>query len=471
MSKLLLMQTLSSLLSAINDAIWLYNLSQKKFIYLNQRLADIYDISIAAIEEDPKFWRKYIHPLDYSYVIEQTEKAFNGESIEIEYRILVNGEVRWISDKKVAATDEEGNVVITGILSDITKRKTDETILLDTERTFRYLFINNPNPLWTYDCETLKFLAVNNAAITKYGYSREEFLSMTIADIRPEEDIPSLINSVKKVKSQFYDSGRTWRHLKKNGELIYVNISGHGIKHQGRNAELVMAHDITEQIKNQQLITLAKENLDALINNIKDHIWSIDGHYNVLSANNSFRDIIRKGLGRDLEIGDSIFMPEFAPEAKQLWRKYYDRALTGEVVQFIDQIKLPGNDPYFSETKLSPIFNNQEVVGVACISSNIEERLETQKKIMNHNQSLLELISIASHEIRGPIASLLGLSEVFNTQNYADPFNAEIITLMQNTSRQLDDLIHKLVDKTYALQQENQLRYSVRQNRSENEPL
>ncbi|WP_256010987.1 PAS domain S-box protein [Desertivirga xinjiangensis] len=465
------MQTLSSLLSAINDAIWLYNLSQKKFIYLNQRLADIYDISIAAIEEDPKFWRKYIHPLDYSYVIEQTEKAFNGESIEIEYRILVNGEVRWISDKKVAATDEEGNVVITGILSDITKRKTDETILLDTERTFRYLFINNPNPLWTYDCETLKFLAVNNAAITKYGYSREEFLSMTIADIRPEEDIPSLINSVKKVKSQFYDSGRTWRHLKKNGELIYVNISGHGIKHQGRNAELVMAHDITEQIKNQQLITLAKENLDALINNIKDHIWSIDGHYNVLSANNSFRDIIRKGLGRDLEIGDSIFMPEFAPEAKQLWRKYYDRALTGEVVQFIDQIKLPGNDPYFSETKLSPIFNNQEVVGVACISSNIEERLETQKKIMNHNQSLLELISIASHEIRGPIASLLGLSEVFNTQNYADPFNAEIITLMQNTSRQLDDLIHKLVDKTYALQQENQLRYSVRQNRSENEPL
>ena len=471
MSKLLLMQTLSSLLSTIHDAIWSYNLSEKKFIYLNKRLAEIFDTSIEAIEEDPKFWRKYIHPVDYSYVIEQTEKAFNGESVEIEYRIIINGEVRWISDKKVAVAGDENSVVITGILSDITKKKIDETILSDTERTFRYLFVNNPNPLWTYDCETLKFLAVNNAAITKYGYSKEEFLSMTIADIRPEEDVPLLINSVKEVRSQFYDSGRTWRHLKKNGDLMYVNISGHGIKHMGRDAELVMAHDITEQVKNQQIITLAKENLDTLINNIEDHIWSIDRKYNVLSINNSFRNIIRRGVGRDLEIGDSIFMPEFTPEAKQLWLKYYDRALKGEVVQFIDQIKLPGNEPYFSETKLSPIFNNQEVVGVACISSNIEERLETQKKIMNHNQSLLELISIASHEIRGPIASLLGLSEVFNTQNYADPFNAEIITLMQNTIRQLDDLIHKLVDKTYALQQENQLRYSVQQNRSESGSL
>jgi signal transduction histidine kinase len=79
------------------------------------------------------------------------------------------------------------------------------------------------------------------------------------------------------------------------------------------------------------------------------------------------------------------------------------------------------------------------------------------------------LISIASHEIRGPVASLLGLTSVFNIEDPADPFNAEVIQFVQSITRQLDRLLHTLVEKTYSLQQEDMIKHYAQQNRSVNE--
>ena len=70
----------------------------------------------------------------------------------------------------------------------------------ESEQGYRLLFDSNPHPMWIYDRETLAFLAVNDAAILSYGYSREEFLAKTIKDIRPPEDIPSLLEKVSEVK-------------------------------------------------------------------------------------------------------------------------------------------------------------------------------------------------------------------------------------------------------------------------------
>ena len=91
--------------------------------------------------------------------------------------------------------------------------------------------------MWVYDLATLQFLEVNEAATIVYGYSREEFLSMTIKDIRPSEDLPALLK-VANVDNEGYADTGVWRHLKKNGELLYVNISGQVIEFQGRKSEL-----------------------------------------------------------------------------------------------------------------------------------------------------------------------------------------------------------------------------------------
>jgi PAS domain S-box-containing protein len=120
------------------------------------------------------------------------------------------------------------------------------------EKKYKYLFENNPQPLWIYDLDTLAFLVVNNAAVEKYGYSREEFLKMTLKDIRPSDDVDTLLLDVARTTRELNNAGE-WRHIKKNGEVIYVEIVSHTLTFEGRSARLVHALDITKR-RNAELL-------------------------------------------------------------------------------------------------------------------------------------------------------------------------------------------------------------------------
>ena len=100
-----------------------------------------------------------------------------------------------------------------------------------SEQQYRLLFRNNPHPMWVYDAETLRFLAVNDAAISHYGYTEDEFLAMTLRDIRPQEDVDALERSVA-LHTPRKDHG-VWRHCKKDGTLIDVEISSDTIEFDG----------------------------------------------------------------------------------------------------------------------------------------------------------------------------------------------------------------------------------------------
>lgn len=118
--------------------------------------------------------------------------------------------------------------------------------LKESEEKYRYIFLHNPQPMWIYDLETLAFLEVNEAAIQYYGYSRDEFIHMTLKDIRPAEDIPILLENIKPEPSS-YNPPAGWRHQKKNGEIIYVEISAHSVNYDGRKARHILINDITKR--------------------------------------------------------------------------------------------------------------------------------------------------------------------------------------------------------------------------------
>lgn len=130
---------------------------------------------------------------------------------------------------------------------EIIERQRVELVLQDLAEQYRLLFENNPHPMWVYDLETLSFLAVNNAAIEHYGYSQDEFLAMTVGDIHPAEDnISVLLEKVSRATSGINRVG-VWSHRKRNGTLIDVEITAHRLTFAGRQAELVLANDITER--------------------------------------------------------------------------------------------------------------------------------------------------------------------------------------------------------------------------------
>lgn len=116
----------------------------------------------------------------------------------------------------------------------------------------RELFYDrHPDPMWVFDFETLQFLDVNDAAVQTYGYSREDFLGMKLGDIRPQEDVPRLLDDVVAARQGRGRSG-IWRHRKKSGEILFVHIEARTIEWNGRPARLVSVRDMTRAVQAEQ---------------------------------------------------------------------------------------------------------------------------------------------------------------------------------------------------------------------------
>jgi PAS domain S-box-containing protein len=148
---------------------------------------------------------------------------------------------------------------------DITERKLSEILLRASEKKYSELFHLSPLPMWVFDLDSTRFIDVNEAAIKHYGYTRGEFLSMTIRDIRPAEDLAMLDDTLLKQKSpkRFIHKG-IFRHKKKNGQIIQVDVQSTDIHYKGKKAKVVLANDITERLNYIKAIESQNEKLKEI---------------------------------------------------------------------------------------------------------------------------------------------------------------------------------------------------------------
>ena len=149
-----------------------------------------------------------------------------------------------------------------------------EQPLDETSAAYRALFERNPLPMWLYDSETLAFLEVNDAAVAQYGYSRAEFLGMTILDIRPEEDRAALARetpSLGGVELQVWPA--PWRHLRKDGSTCLVRVASHPLRFSGRPARLVVVQDVTETTQTADALRESREQYRFFIGRTAEGVW------------------------------------------------------------------------------------------------------------------------------------------------------------------------------------------------------
>jgi two-component system, cell cycle sensor histidine kinase and response regulator CckA len=314
--------------------------------------------------------------------------------------------------------DEAGEIInFIAIKQDITERKRTEEALRESERHYRFLFESNPHPMWTYDLETLGFLAVNESALQHYGYSREDFLAMTIKDIRPPEDIPVLIINLSQVTSGL-DRAGIWRHRKKNGEIIDVEITSHTLTFAGRRAEVVLANDVTERKRAEEQLRHQLNYTAAITKSLGEGVYALDRRGRVTFMNPA----------AEAALGYSQAELSGQPMHEAIHFQYADGtprppdecplvgALeSGEIVEVEDDVftRKDGSLFHVSYTS-SPIITAGQVVGDVLAFRDISERrtLEEQLRQSQKMEAIGQLAGGIAHDFNNLLTAIIGYSDL-----------------------------------------------------------
>ena len=203
--------------------------------------------------------------------------------------------------------------------------------------------------------------------------------------------------------------------------------------------------DITEQKKIQEKIYNDEQNLRAIIDNTKDVIWSINRDYQFISSNTAFWKRMKEKFGTQ---EDAFTTSKFDKEMFKEWAEYYERAFAGESFRIVRINEIAGKTSY-EEISFNPIRNKQqEVIGISCFARDITEQYLYLQKIEKQNEQLKKIAWVQSHELRLPVANILGLSSLLDLERCGDPSNREVLELMINSTGQLDQIIRKIINYT-----------------------
>jgi len=261
-----------------SDGVWDWKMSSDES-WWSDGLFRLFGYDKETVAPSHQAWIDRIHPDDRFRVEDNFRKLSEGnENVwRDQYRyIRCDGTVHYAIDRGVLLRDENAKPIrMSGAMTDVTSAKEAEIALRESEELHRALFESSPIPTWMFDVESLRFLRVNEAMLALYGYTHDEMMSMTVLEIRPPEEIPQFLERLATIGPGRQDLG-VWRHKKKDGSLIKVEISTHTLTLNGRLRRVVQARDVTEKIRAEQALRASENEMRALFAAMRDVILRID---------------------------------------------------------------------------------------------------------------------------------------------------------------------------------------------------
>jgi PAS domain S-box-containing protein len=458
----------SSLIEQASDAICITDVSMKiievnRYAYekLGYSRAEIFQLSIGDffLEEDLKSKPLKIDALKAGNTVrsERRIKRKDGVLIDME-----------LSAKML----KDGSTLL--FARDVTENKKAQQALIENEKKYRYLFDNNPMPMWIIDLITFKFLDVNKMAILQYGYSREEFLSMTALDIRPEEDKDHFIKSSdsSEINATNYNRG-IWNHQKKNGTVIPVEIIAHEIIYEGVPARFILSNDITHRRKAEESLLQSESRLKDAQAIARLGSWELNFEtgitlwsdetcriYGLTPKDNkhSYSSWISFIHPDDIDNVITIInesrktLSNYAFSNRIILKdgtmKHIDTECRFEFDQNKKPIGLFGIAHDVTEIKLAKLQLEQQNKELAFQNEEKEKRsIElsiTNQELIKTNIELDRFVYSISHDLRSPLTSILGLLS-FIEEESQEPDTLEHAKMIHKSINRMDEFIKKIL--------------------------
>lgn len=263
-----------------------------------------------------------------------------------------------------------------------------DRIYPEINHSLNVIFQENPQPMWLFDVSTLKFLTVNLAAVQHYGYSVEEFLSMTIRDIRPKEDVEKLEHTIENLSGPA-TTRRPFRHLKKDGSIIYVDIVSFPVPYDSRQARLVMITDITET-------TLLLERFELISKATHDAVWDWNLETNKVWWNQSFLHVFGNDK-EDLEPDINSWTNRIHPDDKDSVLASISMAIDGLQKNWTNKYRFLKGDGTYADVIVRGYTQFKDGKATRMVGSMLDITLQLQlERARAQSDSILQTISYAS---------------------------------------------------------------------------
>lgn len=372
-----------------SDGIWDWNL-KTSVVYFSPRYYTMLGYQPNEFLPSYNKWKELMHPDDFieseAAVLFAIEKL---NSFSIEFRLRKkDGCYCWILARgKVAEKDGDGKALrISGSHTDINERKLSEEALKKNENKLNSIFKAAPIGIGVTSNRIL--LEVNDSMCKMLGYNCNELIGNSALMLYPTKEEYDFVGNEKYEQIKKYGTGTVeTKWIRKDGKIIDVLLSSTPLNLKDISGGVTFtALDISERKLAEELLRASEANLNSLVNNRNEAIWSIDANYNFIFLNEYFKQEFLKAFNIELKMGMNAFSI-LTLEQTAFWKPKYDSVLSGEhlTFRFSNQIN---NELKFYEATLNPIISDGKVIGVSALSQEITSRKKAEEEVLFRKEEL-----------------------------------------------------------------------------------
>lgn len=437
--------------NAMDEVFFSFDVVNVKLIQVSNGSEKLYGIKSADLLANYKLWLDVVHPDDKHIAVEGNELLAQGIAISKEFRIVIDGQIRWIERKSIPALDANGKLVrIDGIARDITARKLAGEKHRQSKKLYRQIVETAQEGIWSID-EHDRVTFVNPKICQILGYTAEEMLGKTLFDFTDEEGKLHLQACMARRRQGITEKVNS-RYITKSGNYVWTEISATPIFEDGvYKGALAMVTDITQKMTDDEAIRNSEANLRTIFDNTDTAYVLFSDDLHIVSFNGLAQKYSQEQNKRDLVVNHNIkdyFTAERWPFVLDVINKVRRHGFFDYELNY----KTPDDHIRWHNVRWLIVKDSKnQSRGFILANKNITEaklaaleREQITTDLIRHNKDLEQFTYIVSHNLRAPVANIMGLADILRLNIDDEALRHEVVEHILGSVKSVDNVIRDL---------------------------